>query len=290
MVDYRYTLDVLTEDGALLDRRVISPDWKAAGAWAHFEGIRRGCLDPTTGPVAPMVEPVWDPDAGEPVVSAFRVRVRTGEGGEVSRDIPKTYVRSLVEDVSVALVTSGLLVAGQTFRWAVSAFPDPLERADGAVPGDDFGVEDEAQPLPMDHASLGGFLARSAFSSSAKLTFSADTWAAVHAALTLRNRGEMLLGWWHFHPDFCRLRGCPIERRRACDGARPFLSADDVHLHATCFPAGHHVALLVSESSHEEGLARTLFGWWQGMVAARGFHILGGTTNATNAADTANAG
>jgi hypothetical protein len=123
---------------------------------------------------------------------------------------------------------------------------------------------------------------------SARLTFTADTWAAVQAALTLRRRDEVPVGWWHYHPDWCRLRGCPPERRERCPGASAFFSAEDVHLTRTCFPAGHHVALLVSDST-PAGLAWSMYGWWQGMVSARGFHVLDdhpmeGATHAAHAA------
>ena len=111
-------------------------------------------------------------------------------------------------------------------------------------------------------------------SQSTKLTFTADTWAAVRAALALRRREELMLGWWHFHPDFCRLRNCPPERRARCTGASPFFSAEDVHLHATCFPSAYQIALLISESTAAGGMTWSLFGWSQGMVTARGFHVL----------------
>jgi len=117
-------------------------------------------------------------------------------------------------------------------------------------------------------------------SASTKLTFTADTWQAVQAALELRRRDEMMLAWWHFHPDFCRLGECPPERRQRCTGARPFFSAEDVHLHATCFPAAYHTALLISDGLSTGGMTPSLFGWWQGMVVRRGFHVLDGTAPA----------
>lgn len=116
--------------------------------------------------------------------------------------------------------------------------------------------------------------ARHTRSASTSLTFTSDTWAAVHAAIALRRRGEIMLGWWHYHPDFCRLRNCPLERRRECTGASPFFSAEDVHLHATCFPAGHQIALLVSDSAAAGGLSSSLFGWSEGAVQPRAFHVV----------------
>jgi proteasome lid subunit RPN8/RPN11 len=110
-------------------------------------------------------------------------------------------------------------------------------------------------------------------SASAKLTFTAETWAAARAAITLRKRGETMISWWHSHPDFCRIRQCPIERRKECTATTPFLSSEDVHLHATCFGRAYQTALLISDST-AAGLTCSLFGWRHGMVLPRGFHIL----------------
>jgi hypothetical protein len=123
---------------------------------------------------------------------------------------------------------------------------------------------------------------------STRVTFTPATWAAVQAAIALRGRSELLAGWWHLHPDACRLRGCPRERRARCAAASPFFSAEDVHLHTTCFPSAWHVALLVSDSTLR-GMTWSLFGWSQGMVGARGFHVLddrptGGAVHAAHAA------
>jgi proteasome lid subunit RPN8/RPN11 len=351
---YQYTLDVLTEDGRQLDRVVLAPDWKPALEWVHFEGIREGRLRPVTAAVPGVVEPIWDGRAGQPMVAAFRAVIPSQGQGEVSREIPKAYVRSFAQQASAKLVEKGVLKAGDLFRYVVSAFP--TIRADEPQ-ADKFAVEEIVQPLPLTDAPLDSFLAHSVLtgpdepaghmpvllprrvldeamdaarqagdvetggvlvgklrrdsggraaapeifveitaqipaphtlSQSTKLTFTAETWAAVQAAITLRRGGEIMAGWWHYHPDFCRLRDCPVERRANCPGASPFFSAEDVHLHATCFPSAYHVALLISDKT-PDGLVWSLFGWSQGMVAARGFHILsnnpeGGAPHATHAA------
>jgi proteasome lid subunit RPN8/RPN11 len=106
---------------------------------------------------------------------------------------------------------------------------------------------------------------------SAKVTFTAETWAAVDAAIALRRCGEIKVGWFHLHPNWCR--NCPEEKRVACALAEPFFSADDVHLHRVCFSRAYHVALLVSDTPRR-GLVPTLYGWQRGMVAERGFHTL----------------
>ena len=104
--------------------------------------------------------------------------------------------------------------------------------------GGDLLVEITAQ-LPAPHT----------VSQAASLTFTPDTWAAVDRALALRRRGELMLGWWHYHPDFCRK--CPPENRRRCHLAATFFSAEDVNLHRTCFGRAYHVALLVSDTRRE---------------------------------------
>jgi hypothetical protein len=104
-----------------------------------------------------------------------------------------------------------------------------------------------------------------------KLTFTPDTWAAVRAALALRKRGELMIGWWHYHPDFCRLRKCPEEKRRLCTASSAFFSGDDVALHTALFARAYNTALLISDSA-PTGLTTSLFGWCQGMVTARSFY------------------
>jgi proteasome lid subunit RPN8/RPN11 len=106
---------------------------------------------------------------------------------------------------------------------------------------------------------------------SAKVTFTPETWAAVDAAIALRGCGEKKIGWFHFHPNWCR--NCPEEKRAQCLLGEPFFSADDVHLHRVCFSRAYHVALLVTDTPRR-GLVTTLYGWRRGMVSERAFHTL----------------
>jgi len=118
-------------------------------------------------------------------------------------------------------------------------------------------------------------------SSAAQLTFTADSWAAAQAAIELRNRDELMCGWWHKHPDFCRK--CPEESRRVCALSRPFFSSEDIHMHGTIFPRAFHVALLASDHGRES-LDLSLFGWRHGMVVSRGCDVLGVAENAAKKA------
>lgn len=118
--------------------------------------------------------------------------------------------------------------------------------------------------------------ARHAEASESSFAFTPETWAAAHAALELRGNGELIVGWWHSHPKFCRL--CPEARWRHCVYARPFFSADDVHLHRTCFPLAYQVALLISDLP-EEGPTPEVYGWRAGRVVARGYHVVEPTSH-----------
>lgn len=113
--------------------------------------------------------------------------------------------------------------------------------------------------------------AQHALAHSTKLTFTAETWAAARAAISLRGRDEMMIGWWHLHPDWCRQ--CPPENRRQCTLGNAFFSAEDVHLHRECFSRAYHVALLVTEKI-DAGFTWTMFGWRRGLVEARSFRAL----------------
>jgi proteasome lid subunit RPN8/RPN11 len=114
-----------------------------------------------------------------------------------------------------------------------------------------------------------------------KLTFTPDTWATVRAALALRKRGELMVGWWHYHPDFCRLRNCPEEKRRVCTASSAFFSSEDIALHTALFARGYNTALLISDSA-ASGLTTSAFGWRQGMVKARGFYTVGPAAGANS--------
>ncbi len=115
----------------------------------------------------------------------------------------------------------------------------------------------------------------------ARLTFTADSWAAVQAAIDLRNQDELMTGWWHSHPLFCPK--CPEEKRRSCVLSRPFFSSEDIQMHRTIFPRAFHVALLVSDQGREPRDV-SVFGWRRGMVVSRGCDVLGAADSAAKAA------
>lgn len=113
----------------------------------------------------------------------------------------------------------------------------------------------------------------------ARLTFTPETWTAVDAALALRGKGEIQLGWWHSHPASHWCDECPPERRERCktSGAPSgdFFSAHDVALHRTVFSRAYSIALVISDGCGNAGTPIwRLFGWRYGMVMARGFHLV----------------
>jgi hypothetical protein len=115
--------------------------------------------------------------------------------------------------------------------------------------------------------------ARHTVSASTKLTFTSDTWTDVRRAVELRGSGELVLGWFHSHPQhaWCREKGCPLEQQQRCLAADGFLSADDEALHRTMFPRAFTIALLMTQSV--KGIVPRLFGWRSGCLEPRGFRV-----------------
>ena len=111
--------------------------------------------------------------------------------------------------------------------------------------------------------------ARHTEATSSKLTFTPETWSDLQAALTLRGKQEIMVGWWHSHPvrEWCK--ACAPEKRAECALAQGFLSEDDRMLHRTVFPRAYSVALVVNDL--ESGPTFSLFGWSGGRIATREF-------------------
>ena len=115
--------------------------------------------------------------------------------------------------------------------------------------------------------------ARHAAGELTKLTFTSETWSAVQAALDLRRGGEIMLGWWHSHPSRAWCQKCPPEKQRVCPLAAGFFSEHDCQLHRTVFPRAYSVAMVVNDAMN--GLSYSMFGWHEGRVTLRGFHVTG---------------
>jgi hypothetical protein len=169
-------------------------------------------------------------------------------GAEPDDDMPLLVPQHVVAEALAAAEEAGDLETGGILIGHLRRTPA----------GDEIFAEVTAQ-VPALHAE----------SQSAKLTFTAETWSAARAAIDLRRRGELMLGWWHAHPNWCAK--CPAENQARCAFRHDFFSTEDVHLHRTCFPRAYHVALLLSD--HTSGMSASLFGWRRGLVVARQFHV-----------------
>lgn len=105
-----------------------------------------------------------------------------------------------------------------------------------------------------------------------KLTFTPETWTDVSAALALRHRGEIMLGWWHSHPAREWCKDCSTDSQRVCKMARDFFSAHDHALHRAVFPKAYSIALVVNDVAFDAP-SFSLFAWQDGRLSPRGFHV-----------------
>ncbi len=108
-----------------------------------------------------------------------------------------------------------------------------------------------------------------------RLTFTAATWAAARAAIDLRSEVEVVAGFLHKHPWWCR--DCPALNRQDCPLRKPFFSRDDVALMRAMFARPFSIAVLLTDLG-EADLRCDLFGWRDGLVTARGYHMFGDVT------------
>lgn len=114
--------------------------------------------------------------------------------------------------------------------------------------------------------------ARHARADATSLHFTADTWTAVRQAMALRGKGELMLGWWHSHPVAAWCERCSEESQRSCTLARDFYSEHDCALHRTVFPQAYSLGLVVNAVGYGE-FTLSLFGWRDGILHPRGFHV-----------------
>jgi proteasome lid subunit RPN8/RPN11 len=106
-----------------------------------------------------------------------------------------------------------------------------------------------------------------------KLTFTAETWTEVQAAIDLRRKGEIMLGWWHSHPVRQWCKDCAPQRQQVCRMASDFFSAHDHALHRTVFPRAYSIALVANDVTTGD-VTFSAFGWREGLLESRGFHLV----------------
>lgn len=87
-------------------------------------------------------------------------------------------------------------------------------------------------------------------SRAASLTFTHETWAAMHRDIEAKFPNEQVLGWQHTHPNF-----------------GVFLSAHDLFIHQNFFRQTWQIAMVVDPQRHEFGF----FQWRGGQVVDCGF-------------------
>ena len=103
------------------------------------------------------------------------------------------------------------------------------------------------------------------------LRFTPATWVNVDAAIRLRGRGEIPLGWWHSHPFFCSK--CSLEQRALCPFSSPSFSAADRDLHREVFQKSWSIALLLSFLGDERP-SYDVFAWNHGQIEAVKYYTL----------------
>jgi hypothetical protein len=117
--------------------------------------------------------------------------------------------------------------------------------------------------------------------SNVKLTFTPQTWAAADAALRLRRRGEIYLGYWHSHPVrvWCKDKACTPEAQQTCRLGKDFFSADDEAVMRAAFPRAYSIAIVANDTAFTD-LTFSMFGNREGITQPRGFYVLQEDTRA----------
>jgi proteasome lid subunit RPN8/RPN11 len=175
--------------------------------------------------------------------------------------------RAVLDDASTLTAGAGDVETGGILIGHLGREVDATQAA-GAEPRSD------TRPSEICVAITALIPARHTVGHSVKLTFTSDTWTDVRRAVALRGRGELVLGWFHSHPQqaWCREKGCSLAAQQQCPSAAGFFSADDGALHRTVFPRAFTVALVMTHSA--QGIIPRLFGWRAGLLESRGYSIL----------------
>ena len=174
----------------------------------------------------------------------------TPYGEQDRRDLPVFVPQPVLDEVIALTEAAGPNETG-------SILLGRLRRDDG-----DLFLEITAQ-IPARHTEA----------DTTKLAFTAETWSAVEAAIALRRGDEQWASWFHSHPAryWCQ-KDCPPEAKEKCPLGTSFFSSDDCSVHRAIFWRAHNVALLVTNAP--SGLKLAMYGWRQGLIVSRGFHIL----------------
>ncbi len=118
--------------------------------------------------------------------------------------------------------------------------------------------------------------------SGTSVTFTPSTFVAARNILRLRDADETIVGWFHSHPfRFCE--ACPLPTPSECISKVMFYSQDDVHVMERAFDQPFMVGLLAAVEPRIETaighLPVRLYGWRDGSVQQRGFHVVNSRTD-----------
>ena len=105
------------------------------------------------------------------------------------------------------------------------------------------------------------------------IRFTPQTWSYLREALRDRNKGEMILSWYHSHPFLKNICGHVTECKDASCNRSVFFSAADVQFHRIAFSSAYNTALVIGDAPCS-GVSYGLYGWRRGMVVKRDFYIL----------------
>lgn len=97
-------------------------------------------------------------------------------------------------------------------------------------------------------------------------TFTPRAWKSVEDLIRLRDKGEILLGWWHCHPEHKPSPNGPTN-------CLTFFSDKDCHLHRTVFYPAWCIGLLITRLPGR-AVHCACYGWRYGEICRRGFYVL----------------
>ncbi len=161
-----FTLELFKQDGAHVGSYPVESDWSHVRECARFQAARHDPARPLVlEDASGWVEPVWDPDAGEPCVSAVRVMVPRNGGAVAADELPLQYFHALARLESAKLVKAGQLEHGEKFKYGVCAYPaESLPAAPAASEGPKirFQVESVAQEVALAEREFGPLVEKSA--------------------------------------------------------------------------------------------------------------------------------
>ncbi|MBW1884172.1 MAG: hypothetical protein JRG89_12770 [Deltaproteobacteria bacterium] len=123
-------IDYIDDDGAPIGSTTVEPDWEPVLECAHFAAMRRGLVPPVFGAHRSQIRPVWHPEHGAPRIGAARIVFEAADGGGdhpaelCHEDLPveSPFFQELARRGSEAMVEKGLLTAGQTYKFGISAY------------------------------------------------------------------------------------------------------------------------------------------------------------------------